>query len=165
MHSEQFDVIEAVRDSIVELGFPLRYPDERWEEAENVNCLAYVLNSIYGDLYVYRFFEKRSYIFQIYHRDEVINIFEDKLKLFGISFFEVTLFEKIPETYYRVAICRASDFRDFHFARQNADGIWSHKMGWYKPPELLCEANENPDEYLRDLGYDLITYYAIEKLE
>jgi len=38
--------------------------------------------------------------------------------------------KKVPKEYYRIAIFLKKDYTDYHFYREDDNGIWSHKDGW-----------------------------------
>ena len=40
--------------------------------------------------------------------------------------------EKLPENYYRIALYSRDNASDYHYYRQDANGLWSHKNGWRK---------------------------------
>merc|ERR1712166_88104 len=46
---------------------------------------------------------------------------------------------KCPKNYYRVALFKNDKGREFHFYRQDSNGIWSHKNGWRKVTNLDCK--------------------------
>tara|TARA_B100001287_G_C22667316_1_gene523455 strand:- start:56 stop:1024 length:969 start_codon:yes stop_codon:yes gene_type:complete len=65
--------------------------------------------------------------------------------------------------FYRIALVLALDdfgsTRDFHFYRQNRNGFWSHKRGWYTAPIAVDANNQlimNPHYASRD--YKTLNY-------
>ena len=45
---------------------------------------------------------------------------------------QVSKNEKLPENYYRIALYSKDNASDYHYYRQDANGLWSHKNGWRK---------------------------------
>ena len=45
---------------------------------------------------------------------------------------------KCPKNYYRIALFQNQNGREFHFYRQDRNGLWSHKNGWRKATNLDC---------------------------
>lgn len=40
--------------------------------------------------------------------------------------------EKCPENYYKIALYLKNNYTDYHFYRQDDNGLWSHKDSWRK---------------------------------
>lgn len=71
--------------------------------------------------------------------------------------------EKVPDGYYKIALTHRSDGSDYHFYRQDSNGLWSHKSGW-KPAKNVDESNKlitNPEKADRGT-YDVFCgYYKV----
>lgn len=68
--------------------------------------------------------------------------------------------EKLPKNYYRIALFSRSDKLDYHYYRQDCDGMWSHKNGWRKATNKDNSGRliHNPEE--SDRGkYDILCGY------
>jgi hypothetical protein len=62
----------------------------------------------------------------------IYKLFIDTLIICGITFKESYFEEEVPFGWYKVAMCISS--KDIHWLRQDDDGTWSHKQGWYNEP-------------------------------
>lgn len=83
-----------------------------------------------------------------------------KLKLVNSSEAEKLKFGELKFAMYY------SDY-DFHFVRQNADGTWSHKVGWERYPESLrVGENGKLEDVLRNKpDYELVGIYKVNMRE
>lgn len=52
---------------------------------------------------------------------------------------------KCPKNYYRISLCQNKTGREFHFHRQDKNGLWSHKNGWRKVTNKDCRGKLIPD--------------------
>lgn len=52
------------------------------------------------------------------------------IKLDFPTFKKYPLNKKMPVKCYRIAIFLKEDYTDYHFYRQDYNGLWSHKDGW-----------------------------------
>jgi len=87
------------------------------------------------------------------------------MKVCGISFKESNFEEKPSHDYYKVAVCISA--KDIHWIRQDDDGFWSHKQGWFAEPtnvdkdgSLITnpeQANIETDGEILDTKYFLIS--------
>ena len=76
---------------------------------------------------------------------------KDNIHMYKINNFE----RKCPKDYYKGAVVVAPG-RDFHYYRENDNGIWTHKPG-YKPSTNLDSNNipiKNPEKSNRNYGHD-----------
>ena len=124
---------------------PVFYPDY----SPYRNCYAHALNCDYED----RDFSVYSpgAIYATYNGSEIFN--DD-----GEYFFDYDLFIKLvkrdcsalsisattcsfdsksKDESYKIALTYSKKDNDFHFLRQNYDGIWSHKPGFGSPKKLV----------------------------
>lgn len=46
---------------------------------------------------------------------------------------------KCPKKFYRIALFQTKIGKDFHFYRQDKNGMWSHKNGWRKATNKDCD--------------------------
>lgn len=167
---------ERVRRSISGNVFPPKYPDNKWictSILNGTNCLAYALNCTYSPrpqcgLYDLELdmSKKMSYTSSKYKDEELVYYFEKWLVENEIEFKRLSSYKnRRPANAYQIVLCNSIRVRDFHFARQNKNGVWSHKMGWWRLPTDICEKDENIEEYMKDFGYKVIAYYAIYKIK
>lgn len=160
------------------------YRTELWRAQidllKNNNCYAYALNEKKtkrhhkrqpGNLYKLRQKLKEE-LFNIESRTNsncsqfTKKILKD-LKPWGgylLNYNERTQECQIPEKgYYRIALVvsesDSQNLRDFHFYRQNKNGLWSHKRGWFSAPLAVDSSNKlivNPA--LADRDYKTLNY-------
>lgn len=75
--------------------------------------------------------------------------------------------QKVPEGYYKIALAVTSDFDDYHFYRQDNDGLWSHKNG--KNRAKFTDKNsrliKNPEKANRGKYKNFCGYYMVPKNE
>lgn len=168
-------VATRVRQSISGNVFPPKYPDENWLDTSIINvtnCMAYALNCTYSpkrgteiyDLETDR--TQPNFSDKLFVNEELISVFEKRMNQLGIRFRRLGGYQgRRPANAYQIVLCNSVNLRDFHFARQNKNGVWSHKMGWWRLPMDICEKDESIDDYMMDLGYKVIAYYAIYKIQ
>ena len=92
----------------------------------------------------------------LYGRDEntLLHYFLEDCHALNIKAYETD--EHGPNVYggYKIALyvsyCHG-DIQDFHFIRQNKDGVWSHKKGYFNKPQLafLAPILENRYEHFK----------------
>lgn len=89
--------------------------------------------------------------------NEIYAILFDTLKVCGISFRKSYFEERVPYGWHKVAIYLSTE--DIHWLRQDDDGSWSHKLGWYALPTNLDENGMpivNPSRAKLNVSGDLI---------
>lgn len=128
------------------------YEPKRWNTNKNItkshNCYSYALNLIYkkqfGLCKKIRNKSKKCRIItpQPGHYAGIIdekrprylpcNIVVGRMLKDNPHIKPVGKFEKLPPNYYRMALYSRDDATDYHYYRQDANGLWSHKNGWRK---------------------------------
>lgn len=129
------------------LKYPFEFTMNSWETeeiVENTNCYRYAfdlawreddqrvmafLGWSYGKMYEHATGEKG------------FSRFEIDLKRMGFDYRIIDDEKTIPEKGYKIALYIYES--DFHFARQNADGRWSEKVGFGGPVQLLLDDKGN----------------------
>ena len=83
--------------------------------------------------------------YYIYGNDinSFITFFKRDCESLNIKIFETTKEDKNVHGGYKIAIFYYYDksSQDFHFIRQNYDGLWSHKQGYFMPPKVISDFN------------------------
>lgn len=130
-------------------GWELEYEPELWNYSpvqENTNCYAYALNNQVhsGDntLWYMQPGEAAGYTLtrNSINADTVIAYVEADAAVLGFTFEEIDRDEYCSSGSYKVALVIAPG-QDYHWYRQNPDGTWSHKLGWY--PVTIEDAENN----------------------
>lgn len=163
--------------------------DEKWPERDTSspkieewvgsNCLAYAFNykkPIRSDFYVQEDTVeniRKNPFSQLgpkginfgFERDEILWRFTYNLGILGVNFRIISKdeLEWLSNSEKLIAIAYSKKRRDYHFIRRNVDGTWSHKLGWCNQPEILCDAGEDPGEWLEGIyEYEILNFFHIE---
>ena len=74
--------------------------------------------------------------------------------------------EECPNNFYKIALVCASDGSDYHFYRQDNNGLWSHKDGWKLATNKDAKGRIIKNPELAERGHlDLFCgYYAVPNL-
>lgn len=157
------------------------------ETVEATNCYAYSLGIMYhgtrGKHFIPGFTEELPYFGK--NTEELMEKIEIDLENLGISFRKIELEEEkqLQENEYLVKVFYTPPNKklpagDFHFVRQDRDtGIWFHKMGWYRQPDIIQSDPEyekvipgiEPSTFTVNYDdgfsyvYDPVAYLAIEE--
>ncbi len=127
--------------------YPFEFSLEGWKDedvVENTNCYRYAFNMQWRDD------DRRVMAFLGWSYGKLhehvtgpaaFGRFEIDLKRMGFKFQETTDAKSLPKRGYKIALFVYES--DFHFARQNADGSWSHKEGFGAEVELLTDEDGN----------------------
>ena len=115
--------------SPIEKGFPLCF-----------NCYSYALQ-LDIDLNTSKYFIL-GYIanrkLEKYNKVRVIDSFLKDCEKLNISACETNIeAENLIDTYKIAIFIKPELLNNFHVIRQNIDGTWSHKPGWYRNPERI----------------------------
>ncbi len=144
---------------------PLTYSDKgEWKDPEvieNTNCYQYAFDIPWRDS------EKNALNFlgwSIGYNNHVVGEkaffrFEIDLKRMGFNFEIVDDDKTVPKKGRKIALFVYE--HDFHFARQNSDGIWSEKDGFKSPVSLFRDDDGNyihPLEYTSSIPFDVRVY-------
>ncbi len=156
--------IQLIRECINKNRYPLKY---EWRNCyQESNCYAYAIGSSYiedrhSKEYIYNLGSVSNYA-PPNSKEEAEEAFVADMQVLGIRVRKSNLEEKMKEGEWKVVLffdCYYFyniPFRDFHFARQNIDGNWSHKEFIEGPVRVLGST----PEYASDL--DLVGYYILK---
>lgn len=122
------------------------------EIVETTNCYAYSLGIMYHGIMGKHFHPGFTENLQ-YYRENAEELMEKviiDLRNLGISFRKLELEEKkeLKENEYLVKVFHTPPNKkipagDYHFIRQDRQtGIWFHKIGWYRQPEIVRSITE-----------------------
>lgn len=159
--------IELIRESIKKNRYPIN--DWKCSYYTKNNCYGYALGAEYNEIN-YKYFpenEDEEYIYNlgcisnsILAKDsrQAEKNFVSDMKVLGIDVRKSYLEEEVHDGEWKVVLFFDNSFidsYDFHFARQNADGMWSHKEYCDGPVRILGATPEG----CKDL--DLVAYYML----
>ena len=94
-------------------------------------------------------------------KDSLLTDFFNDLDFLNITKFESSIEEKCENNGYKIAIYIDENQTDYHFLRQNIDGEWSGKWGYFSLPNL-----EKPNPIIISPGrecFELVKTYEIVK--
>jgi hypothetical protein len=149
------------------------YADFHSGVEESINCLGYALQihrKFTPSNKGYPWLEPGSFsgeYCQPYTEKTLINAFKSDCDFLGIDITEVDKRAPLKKDSYKIGVF--FDFTriykdkswdtpktDYHFIRQNADGTWSFKHGWFGPVEISDGKNIGT-------RFDLVGTYEISK--
>lgn len=164
--------IKKIRKYIKENDYPTVSPCIKKNDPMlrcNYNCYGYVFGFTgeqYKDINEYGvwnlgFTDQTFGLIERFGNPIVVNrLLKQDFKKFKLKLFDSYEKEKIEDGEIKFAVYGCE--QDFHFVRQDADGTWSHKMGWNCVEE---EFKTEPDGRLRRVfergykEYDLMGIY------
>lgn len=156
------EFIKQIKETVKKQAIPPHYNPYEWE-LKRFNCYAYALRICMS--FSQRFYliapgfirrgEKNDYNFT---KERTLDYFKDDCEALGLQVFPTKLEEQIGEKEYKIAVY-LDEGRDFHFARQDSNGEWSHKDGWFKKIESIDKEDitKNSD------GYKFIGIFRVSK--
>ena len=124
---------------------PIFHPDYSFYR----NCYAHALNcdyedrdfSVYSPGAIYAtsngsdiFFDDDEYFFDY---DLFIKLVKRDCSVLSISSSTCSFDSKLRDESYKIALTYSKKDNDFHFLRQNYNGIWSHKPGFGGPRKIV----------------------------
>lgn len=74
------------------------------------------------------------------------------------------LYERCKKGKYKIimVVSKSTTMEDFHFYRQDADGLWSHKQGWgFGPTKLDASGKLIVDPVTSDRNFGMINYEKV----
>ena len=71
--------------------------------------------------------------------------------------------EECPDNYYKIALVCLKDGSDYHFYRQDNNGLWSHKDGWRLATnkDFKGKLIKNPETANKGKSYSFCGYYMV----
>ncbi len=157
---EQF--INRVKEAIHNQPIPPHYNPDEWEGI-SFNCYTYALRACMN-------FELRDYVIvpgfisrgeendYIDTKEYVLQYFKEDCEALGLQAIPTELEEKIGANEYKIAVYVENGW-DYHFARQDSNGNWSEKDGWFKKIEILKQEDVTKNED----GYEFIGIFRVSK--
>lgn len=155
-------------------GYELEYSPSLWDEYANdcCNCYAYAINNqVYpGTNYLWfkqqmgeYFGNQYSMLTESNIRAAVINDFRhyNSRHSESLVFEPVGRYDVCPPGTYKIALVASND--DYHWYRQDSDGLWSHKPGTTPVTRLDASNKYIVDPYIADRGLytQFLGYYAV----
>ena len=131
--------ISLMKQSFIENSKVICYEPENWEKfSKKTNCFTYALNmknrfdsKVVGTMGNF----KDIFLSSSLSLSEAITLEKEKLDVLNIEYRSSYFEEEVPDGYYKVIFFITT--KDFHWVRQDEDGTWSHKLGWYLSPTNL----------------------------
>ena len=115
--------------------FPPKFSPNEWKKVCRItNCMAYALNLNRQPQCI---FEYIPYYPTYSCPNDITKYITDFLNKLGIPHTQISQPVDSTEKHYTIAIFYSSIEKDVHLIRQDENNLWSHKMGWYSPPEQL----------------------------
>lgn len=145
--------------------FSLESPWNDPKVIEGTNCYRYAFDMpwISNDRIVMAFLGWSIGKYEHSRGDVGFSRFQIDLARMGFKFKETKDAITVPKEGYKIALFIFE--KDFHFARQNADGNWSEKNGFGAPVELMQDDNGNiitPDQFKCEKEFTLKMYHIYQ---
>lgn len=177
------NLLRDLKENISKVNYPPNYRDDHdfYQYANDTNfgfgsgkrvfnCYAYALQfnvDLYRSIYyknLMRDFIRYCPGFltddvpDFYCEENLVKLFFSDLDVLGIKFSDCNLEDDVTSDSYKVIIMLEKKliYKDFHFIRQNSDGSWSEKEGYYGNVKIV-----NPDEKIK--RYNLIHTVKLKK--
>ena len=157
------EFINEVKKTIKNQPIPPHYNPKEWTN-KNFNCYIYALRACMDFESPLRFWIAPGFISRGENNDYrdtisyTLNYFKEDCEALGLKVLPSTLEEKIGKNEYKIAVY-VKEGKDYHFVRQDSNGIWSEKRGWYKKIEIREEQEVVSNKY----GYKFIIIYKVSK--
>lgn len=153
------EFINFVKKISAQSILPPIYDPSQWKGS--FNCYAYALN-ISSDFIEYRIYPGFISNIQVkkYDEESLIYAFKEDCKVLKLQTIKTTIDEKIDSNEYKIALYLNST-GGFHFTRQDNDGGWSEKEGWWGKIEIL----EKKDITKCIHGYKFVGIYRVSRKE
>ncbi len=164
-------------------GYELAYDPSLWSGTvqTNCNCYAYAINNqVMEPIGNQIWFKQQPGEYYNNHSDPANQITQgfqsssgiidavnadfakyNSINNASVYFISVSQYTKCPDGYYKIALALSSS--DYHWYRQNSDGLWSHKQGLYPVTNLDASNNLIIDPATADRGSytTFVGYYAV----
>lgn len=141
--------IKAIQECLLKNVYPPIYDKNKWRFISSANCYAYSLDIPISDPKKHIWLpgnlkDESMYKIPIYSSLELMKRLYSDLEFLGISYRDDSPI--IESNEYRIEIYSFRSFHDypisFHFTRQDANGIWTEKLGWNGK---ICIMDRNPE--------------------
>ncbi len=153
--------IEEIKQVISNQPIPPSYNPSEWI-GKRFNCYAYALRACV-DLDCLECSIKPGFISRCEHNDlkdtkeQVVQYFMEDCEALGLKVLPTDLEEQIGANEYKISIYYEKRKRFFHFARQDSNGKWSEKIGWFGEIKTIEKVDKKED------GYELIGVFKVSK--
>ena len=123
--------LEEVREKLSKVEYPLEFNPIEWETRMEANCYTYALNLeenegfMIGDFIGKRVTSKDSIGLQI-------QVLQEEIEALGFYILKCDVEDFVDEDSFKIYI-EWNEKNQYHFLRQDIDGIWSHKAGGFLP--------------------------------
>lgn len=123
--------LEEVRERLSKIEYPLEFDPTQWEDKMRANCYTYALGLdedegfLIGDFIGKRVTDKNT-------MSKQLDIFKEELEALGFDIIKCDVDDFAEEGYQKIYI-EWNEKNQYHFLRQNADGVWSHKAEGFLP--------------------------------
>ena len=157
------EFINEVKKTIKNQPIPPHYNPKEWKN-KNFNCYIYALRACMDFESPLRFWIAPGFISRGENNDYrdtisyTLNYFKEDCEALGLKVLPSTVEEKIGKNEYKIAVY-VKEGKDYHFVRQDSNGFWSEKRGWYKKIEIREEQEVVSNKY----GYKFIIIYKVSK--
>lgn len=166
-------LLYILRNYVKMINYPLSYKDDSrfFYENSNFNCYAYALGLraldnfdflIEEDLSIYNPGTISSFSNILYSEKSLIRSFLSDCKVLGIECVPTSVDSKMINNTAKVGVYISSNkrvlYRDFHFVRQNNDGIWSNMK--FAGGPVVEMGRELPEKIE---NYDFLGVYSLRK--
>lgn len=141
MQEKYQEFINQVKDVVSNADIPPHYDPDEWK-GKSFNCYAYALR-ICLDLGRWSTRIRPGFVSRgeknHYENTEecLLKHFQEDCEALGLELSQTSIDESIGDNEYKIAVYIAYD--DFHFVRQDSNGQWSQKRGWYRAIHTLKE--------------------------
>ena len=155
-------LVEA-RNRIQKNNYPSEFDPNSWNDHILSNCYCYALNLKSSDCFLIGDFINKRVTHQD-SDDRIISVLLEELEALGFDIKEVetdTVCEKYSQ---KIFLGRDSD-GDYHFIRQDADGLWSHKASRALPNRKDSYGEEIIDPDMACTNYVVGWCFQLRKKE
>ena len=140
MEEKYQEFINRVKDVVSNADIPPRYKPDEWND-KGFNCYAYAMRICmdlrkWDDRIIPGFLSRGEDNDYVDTEGCLLKHFKEDCEVLGLELSPMTIDEIIDDG-YKIAVYISYD--DFHFARQDKNGQWSHKRGWARYVEILKE--------------------------
>lgn len=124
-------MLNEARIQIQKNNYPSEFSPDDWQNSIHANCYTYALDlKISKPFLIGDFIEKR--VTSKDSDDNILSVLLEELDFLGFNVEEVETDAPCDAYSQKIFFGRDSD-GDYHFMRQDADGLWSHKASSFLP--------------------------------
>lgn len=124
-------LLSKAREQIQKNNYPSEFYPDDWKNHIISNCYCYALDLKLSDCFLIGDFINKRVTHQD-SDDRILSVLVEELEALGFDVEEIET-DTVCERYsQKIFLGRDSD-GDYHFIRQDADGLWSHKASHFPP--------------------------------